>query len=171
MHLTKTRQIIRYRATVLIQTFRKFKTQSNANINFLGMWKDHTHQAKGLWQILILLWNISFLEFYIANVPFLSSSIPSSHAYCVLSHTYTGSQGLLLLWMFYSKGSAIPSQLLGQGYVKERLKSSFVKFYGRYGNIMKFYEVSLSQMLHDILGHDHIQWHPRLIRIFKRDYY
>ena len=25
-------------------------------------------------------------------------------------------------------------------------------------------QVSLSQMLHDILGHDHIQWHPQLIR-------
>ena len=38
------------------------------------------------------------------------------------------------------------------------------KFYGRYGDLIKHYEVSLSQMLHDILGHDHIQWHPQLIR-------
>ena len=29
--------------------------------------------------------------------------------------------------------------------------------FGRYGDLIKHYEVSLSQMLHDILGHDHIQ--------------
>ena len=29
---------------------------------------------------------------------------------------------------------------------------------------VKHYEVSLSLMLHDILGHDHVQWHPQLIR-------
>ena len=40
----------------------------------------------------------------------------------------------------------------------ERLKSSLRKFYGRYGNLIKHYEVSLSQMLHDILGHDTLNW-------------
>ena len=55
----------------------------------------------------------------------------------------------------------------------ERLKSSLRKFYGRYGDLIKHYEVSLSQMLHDILGHDHIQWHPQLIRhyTYLRIYY
>ena len=51
----------------------------------------------------------------------------------------------------------LSSKLLGQGYVMERLKSSLRKFYGRYGDLIKNYEVSLSQVLHDILGHDHIQ--------------
>ena len=37
----------------------------------------------------------------------------------------------------------------------ERLRSSIRKFYGRYGDLIKHYEVSFSQMLHDILGHDH----------------
>ena len=46
----------------------------------------------------------------------------------------------------------------------ERSKSSLRKFYGRYGDLIKKYEVSLSQMLHGILWHDHIQWHPQLIR-------
>ena len=32
----------------------------------------------------------------------------------------------------------------------------FRKFYGRYGDLIKHYEVSLSLMLNDILGHDHI---------------
>ena len=38
-----------------------------------------------------------------------------------------------------------------QGYVKELLKSSFRKFYNRYGDLIKQYEVRLSQMLNDIL--------------------
>ena len=57
----------------------------------------------------------------------------------------------------------LSNKLLGQGYVKERLKSSLRKFYGRYGDLTKQYEVPLSRMLHDILDDDHIQWHPTLI--------
>ena len=38
----------------------------------------------------------------------------------------------------------------------ERLKSSLRKFYGRYGDHIKYYEVSLSKILTDILGHGHI---------------
>ena len=72
----------------------------------------------------------------------------------------TGSD--LLLFVF--RAARLSSKLLGQGYVMERLKSSLRKFYGRYGDLIKHYEVSLSQMLHDILGHDRIQWHPQLIR-------
>ena len=58
---------------------------------------------------------------------------------------------------FILRAARLSSKLLGQGYVMERLKSSLMKFYGRYGDLIKNYEVSLSQMLHDILGHDHIQ--------------
>ena len=57
----------------------------------------------------------------------------------------------------------LSNKLLRQGYVKERLKSSLRKFYGRYGDLTKQYEVPLSRMLHDILDDDHIQWHPTLI--------
>ena len=56
------------------------------------------------------------------------------------------------------------NKLLGQGYVKERLRSSLRKFYGRYGDLIKQYEVPLSRMLHDILDNDHLQWQPLLIR-------
>ena len=41
----------------------------------------------------------------------------------------------------------------------ERLKSSFRKFYGRYGDVIQQYEVSLSRMLNDILTLDQ-QWLP-----------
>ena len=47
-----------------------------------------------------------------------------------------------------------------KGYVKEHLKSSLRKFYGRYRDLIKQYEVSLSKMLNDILWPDHIQWQP-----------
>ena len=43
---------------------------------------------------------------------------------------------------------------------RERLKLSLRKFYGRYGDLIKQYEVSLSRMLNDILWPDHIQWQP-----------
>ena len=37
------------------------------------------------------------------------------------------------------------------------------KFYCRYGDLTKQYEVPLSRMIHDILDDDHIQWYPPLI--------
>ena len=67
---------------------------------------------------------------------------------------------LLLVWMFILRATRLSNKLLEQGYVKERLKSSLRKFYGRYGDLIKKYEVSLSQMLNDILWPDHIQWQP-----------
>ena len=62
---------------------------------------------------------------------------------------------------FILRATRLSNKLLEQGYVKERLKSSLRKFYGRYGDLIKQYEVSLSQMLNDILWPDNIQWqHP-----------
>ena len=64
---------------------------------------------------------------------------------------------------FILRATRLSNKLLEQGYVKERLKSSLRKFYGRYGDqyeYIKQYEVSLSQMLNDILWPDHIQWQP-----------
>ena len=58
----------------------------------------------------------------------------------------------------------LSNKLLGQGYVKDCLKSSLGKFYCRYGDLTKQYEVPLSRMLHDILEDNHIQWHPPLMR-------
>ena len=58
---------------------------------------------------------------------------------------------------FILRAMRLSNKLLGQGYVKERLKSSLRKFNGRYGDLTKQYEVPLSRMLHDILDDDHIQ--------------
>ena len=49
------------------------------------------------------------------------------------------------------RATRLSNKLLEQGYVKERLKSSLKKFYGRYGDLIKQYEVPLSRMLNDIL--------------------
>ena len=61
---------------------------------------------------------------------------------------------------FILRATRLSNKLLEQGYVKERLKSSLRKFYGRYGDLIKQYEVSLLQMLNDILWPDHIRWRP-----------
>ena len=52
---------------------------------------------------------------------------------------------------FILRARRLSSKLLKQGYLVERLKSSFRKFYGRYGDLIQQYEVSLSRMLNDIL--------------------
>ena len=51
----------------------------------------------------------------------------------------------------------------GYLYVRERLKPTLMKFYGRCGDLIKQYEV-LSRFLHDIQEHDRMQWRPSLIR-------
>ena len=113
-------------------------------------------------------------NFHITNFPFLSSNIPYSPAYGVfISQLIRYARACSSYGCFILRAARLSSKHLGQGYVMERLKSSLRKFYGRYGDLIKHYEVSLSQMLHDILGHDHIQWHTQLIRHYTnlRTYY
>ena len=104
-------------------------------------------------------------NFNITNFPFLSSNIPSSPAYGIfISQLIRYARACSSYECFILRAARLSSKLLGQGYVIERLKSSLKKFNGRYGDLIKHYEVSLSEMSHDILGHDHIQWHTQLIR-------
>ena len=113
-------------------------------------------------------------NFHITNFPFLSSNIPSSSAYGVfISQLIRYARACSSYEFFILRAARLSSKLLRQEYVKERLKSSLRKFYGRYGDLIKHYEVSLSQMLHDILGHDHTPWQPQLIRHYTnlRTYY
>ena len=118
--------------------------------------------------------NVTDFNFDITNFPFLSSNIPSSPAYGVfISPLIRYARACSSYECFILRATRLSYKLLGQGSVMEHLKSSLWKFYGWYGDIIKHYEVSLSQMLHDILGHDHIQWHPQLIRWYTnlRTYY
>ena len=103
-------------------------------------------------------------NFHITNFPFLSSNIPSLSAYVVfisqlIRYARTCSSYECFLFL---RAARLSSKLLGQWYVMERLKSSLRKCYGRFGDLIKHYEVSLSQMLHDILGHDYIQMTPSI---------
>ena len=104
-------------------------------------------------------------NFYITNFPFLSSNIPSSPAYGVfISQLIRYSRACSSYECFILRARRLSSKLLKQGYLAERLKSSFRKFYGRYGDLIQQYEVSLSRMLNDILILDQ-QWLPNPIRL------
>ena len=97
-------------------------------------------------------------NFHFTNFPLPSSNIPPSPAYGVfISQLIRYARACSSYEGFILRAARLSSKLLGQGYVRERLKSSLRKFYGRYGDLIKHYEVSLSQMLHDILGHGHLQ--------------
>ena len=65
--------------------------------------------------------------------------------------------------LFLSSRSSINNKLLKQGYVKGHLKLSLRKIYGRYGDLIKQNEITLSLMLYSNLEHDHMQLHSPLI--------
>ena len=104
-------------------------------------------------------------NFHITNFLFLSSNIPSSPAYGVfISQLIRYARACSSYECFILRAMRLSNKLLGQGYVKERLRSSLSNFYDQYGYLTKQYEVPLSWMLHDILDDDDIQWRPPLIR-------
>ena len=83
-------------------------------------------------------------NFHITNFPFLSSNIPSSPAYGVfISQLIRYARACSSYECFILRARRLSSKLLNQGYLAERLKSSFRKFYGRYGDLIQQYEVSL----------------------------
>ena len=97
-------------------------------------------------------------NFHITNFPFLRSNIPSSPAYGIfISQLIRYARASSSYECFILRAVRLSNKLLWQGYVKERLRSSLRKFYGRYGDLIKQYEVPLSRMLHDILDDDHLQ--------------
>ena len=100
-------------------------------------------------------------NFHITNFPILSSNIPISPAYGVfISQLIRYARACSSYGCFILRATLLSNKLREQGYVKERLNSSFRKFYGRYGDLIKQNEVSLTRMLNDILWPDHIQWQP-----------
>ena len=100
------------------------------------------------------------VNFHITNFPFLSSNIPSSPANGVfISQLIRYARACSSYLCFILRARRLSSKLLKQGYLVERLKSSFRKFYGQYEDLIQQYEVSLSRMLNDILTLDQ-QWLP-----------
>ena len=76
------------------------------------------------------------------HFPFLSSKIPSSPAYGVfISQLIRYARACSSYECFILRTARLSSKLLGQAYARERLKSSLRKFYGRYGDLVKHYEV------------------------------
>ena len=91
-------------------------------------------------------------NFHITNVPFLSSIIQASPAYGVfISQLVRYARACSLYVCFVLRVTRLSNKLLEQGYVKELLKLSLKKFFGRYGDLIKQYEVPLSRMFNDIL--------------------
>ena len=84
-------------------------------------------------------------NFHITNFPFRRSNIPYSPTYGVfISHLIRYARACSSYGCFILRAARLSCKLLGQGYVMERLKSFLRKFYGRYGDLIKRYEVSLS---------------------------
>ena len=127
--------------------------------------------CQSITQTLRIIWvkciplNFPLRQTWRFELPFLSSNIPSSPAYGVfISQLIRYARACSSYEFFILRAARLSSKLLGHRYVMERLKSSLRKFNGRYEDLINHYEVALSKMLHDILGHDHIQWHTQLIR-------
>ena len=77
-------------------------------------------------------------NFHITNFLFLGSNISSSPSYGVfISQLIRYARACSSYECFIPRAVWLSNKLLGQGYVKERLKSSLRKFYGRYGDITK----------------------------------
>ena len=100
-------------------------------------------------------------NFHITNFPLMSSNIPIPPAYGVfISQLLRYARACSSYGCFILRATRLSNKLLEQGYGKERLKSSLRKLYGRYEDLNKRYEVSLSQMLNDILWPNHIHRQP-----------
>ena len=115
-----------------------------------GWSTSHFHLRQTRW-FLLPHHNLSLLR--------RSSNIPSSSADGVfISQLIRYARACSPYECFIMRTRRLFSKLLIQGCLVERLKSSFRKFYGRYGDLIQQYEASLSQMLNDILTLDHLQW-------------
>ena len=121
-------------------------TESNTSASYLDLllsiWReDQLHTS--------IYDNRDDLNLQITNFPFLSSNIPTSSVFILQPIRYA--RACSSYECFILRATRLSNKLLEQGYVKERLKSSLRKFYGRYGDLIKQYDVSLSQMVNDIL--------------------
>ena len=77
------------------------------------------------------------------KLPFLSSNIPSSPVYGVfISRLIRYHRACSSYEYFHLMVRRLSSKLLKQGYLVERLKPSFRKFYGKYRDLIQQYEVS-----------------------------
>ena len=114
----------------------KDTTESNTSASYLGLSIDRDGQLRTS-----LYDKRDDFNFHITNFMFLNSNIPSSPAYGVfISQLIRDARACSSYECFILRAMRLSHKLLWQGYVKERLKSSRRKFYGRYGDLTKQYE-------------------------------
>ena len=81
--------------------------------------------------------NDDLKNFHITTFPFLCSNISSLQAYGMLiSQLIRYARACSSYECFILRARRLSSKLLKQGYLAERLISSFRKFYGRYGDLI-----------------------------------
>ena len=86
------------------------------------------------------------------NFPFISGNIPASTAYGVyISQPIRYSRACALYSDFLDKAQLLPLKLHTQYYVAPRLRSSLQKFHSRHHDLVDRYELSISQMIMDLL--------------------
>ena len=120
----------------------KGTTESNTSASFLDLLLSIGKDG----QLLTFLYDKrDDFNFHIINFPFLRCNIPYSPAYDVFfSQLIRFARGCSPYECFILIAVRFSCKLLGQGCVRERLKSSLRKFYCRYGDLIKHYEVPLS---------------------------
>ena len=91
-------------------------------------------------------------NFKIVNFPFLDGNIPASPAYGVfISQLVRYARGSSKYIDFCNRATLLTSRLLQQGYSHVKLCKSCKKFYGRHHTLVVKYDVSVSQLICDIL--------------------
>ena len=93
-------------------------------------------------------------NFNITNFPFPSGNIPSSPTYGVF----------ISQLIRYAMACSSYECFILMASQDMDMSKSLRKFYGRYGDLIKKYEVPLSRMLNNILKGDLMQWNHPFIR-------
>ena len=90
-------------------------------------------------------------NFNIVNFPFLSSNIPQSPAYGVyVSQLIRYARASSAYSNFLVRSRLLTGKLLGQGYNRFRLITTFKKFYGRHYDLIRKFQLSVTHMVTDL---------------------
>jgi hypothetical protein len=85
------------------------------------------------------------------NFPFICSNIPAAPAYWVyISQLIRYSRDCGSYHDFLDRGLLLTRNLLNQGFLLVKLKSSLRKCYGRHHDLVDRYRISVSQMTTDM---------------------
>ena len=94
---------------------------------------------------------IYIFDFNIVNFPFLSSNIPQSPAYGVyVSQLIRYARASSAYSDFLVRSRLLTGKLLGQGYNRFKLITTFKKFYGRHYDLIGKFQHSVTHMVTDL---------------------